>query len=356
MALPNYACFDLGKVKDEILKRNVRGVLRSRRYTITEMPATDSSLISVKSYKGRLHRFGSDIVHLGIIVILLGGIIGSATGFKEYKPIPVGETVKIESLDTDLKITANRFWMENYDTGEIKQYYSDITLTENGVEVLPHGIIYVNKPLIYRGIWFYQTSYGDAWDRVEDVTLSLFNRKGDKQIGKPFTLKWEETLEIPGLKDYSLKPVAFIADFAIDTTNKSWYPKSTKHNNPAIQVEIYKKEKLVSTNWIFLNFPNIFPIFGNDNNNNLVMTTYSATPFTALNVVRDRGVNIVWVGSLLMMVGLFLCFFVHHRRIWIISTKNGKDTIIHMAGSAHRDKVSFENEFKGIADAIRNNI
>ena len=354
-ALPTYTSLNLGAVKTDLLKRNIRGLLRSRNYRIAEMAGNNSSSILLKAYKGRLNRFGSDIVHLGIIVILLGGIIGSVTGFREYKPIPVGETVKIDSVDFDLEVRANRFWMDNYESGEVKQYYSDLTLLENGGEVLKNGILYVNKPLIYKGIWFYQTSYGEAWDRVDDVTLSLYDRKEEKAVGTPFKVKWQATADIPGLKGYSLKPVAFVADFAIDTANKNWYARSIKHDNPAIQVELYKKGEFISWEWIFLNFPNIFQIFGEGSNSNLILTTYTATPYTALNIVRDKGVNIVWAGSIFMMIGLFLSFFVHHRRISIISEKEGKDFIIHLAGSAHRDKVSFTNELKGIAEAIRNN-
>jgi cytochrome c biogenesis protein len=355
--IPNYACFDLVSAKEEkIVRRNIDGVLRSRNYKIQDMAESSPVGMAFKAYKGRLNRFGSDIVHLGLIIILLGGIIGSITGFKEYKPIPVGDTVKVDSLENDFQIRANRFWIEHYDTGEVKQYYSDVTLIKEGEEVVKHGIIYVNKPLVYKGIWLYQTSYGDAWDRVEDITLTLFDRKRDKETGSPFKIKWGELAAIPAAKGYEVKPVAFIADFAIDTINKTWYPKSTKHDNPAVQLEIYKNGKLVTDNWVFLNFPNIFPIFGEKDNKNIILKSYTPVPFTALNVVRDRGVTTVWLGSALMIIGLYLSFFVHYRRIWIIVDMKRKHPFIHMAGSTHRDKVSFDKEFKGIVEAIQNNI
>ncbi|MFH1994905.1 MAG: cytochrome c biogenesis protein ResB, partial [Nitrospinota bacterium] len=144
--LPQYNRLDLGNTSASALSRSVKSVLRSRAYRVSEMVSSDLSIISLKGHKGRLNRFGSDIVHFGIIVILLGGIIGSITGFKEYKPIPVGETVKIDSVDFDLHIRANKFWIENYESGEVKQYYSDLNIIDNGQEVLQNGLLYVNKP------------------------------------------------------------------------------------------------------------------------------------------------------------------------------------------------------------------
>ena len=43
--------------------------------------------------------------------------------------------------------------------------------------------------------------------------------------------------------------------------------------------------------------------------------------YTALGVVKDSGVHVMWVGSAIMILGLFLSFYVRPRRIWVYENK-----------------------------------
>ena len=49
--------------------------------------------ITLFSEKGRFSRLGVSITHLSILIILIGGIIGSLYGFKGYVNILEGETI-----------------------------------------------------------------------------------------------------------------------------------------------------------------------------------------------------------------------------------------------------------------------
>ena len=37
--------------------------------------------------------------------------------------------------------------------------------------------ITVNDPLVYKGIWFYQSSYGDTWDQIEAAFASILRTR-----------------------------------------------------------------------------------------------------------------------------------------------------------------------------------
>ena len=139
------------------------------------------SSITLYSEKGRFSRLGVYITHLSILIILIGGIMGSLFGFRGFVNILEGETVDHIALrikDEDVakpvgfSIRCDDFRVTFYDLQRpeklVKEYTSDLTILENGKEVLKKTIE-VNHPLHYKGLAFYQSSYGT----IPEVTLGI---------------------------------------------------------------------------------------------------------------------------------------------------------------------------------------
>ncbi|MER3425284.1 MAG: cytochrome c biogenesis protein ResB, partial [Nitrospiraceae bacterium] len=124
----------------------------------------DSQEVTLYATKGILGRVGAHMAHLSATVIVLGGLIGSFWGFQEFGVCLEGQTYHIPKGNFDLRI--DKFWIDYYDNGAVKSYNSTLTVLEKGAPVTTKTVT-VNDPLVYKGIWFYQSSYGDAWDRVE---------------------------------------------------------------------------------------------------------------------------------------------------------------------------------------------
>jgi len=104
-----------------------------------------------------LKRPGFCLIHLGILIVLTGGIIGNRFGFKEY--INIYEKGVINVPSTDFYIQLDNFEIEYYPNSVIKDYKSTLTIIERDKRVMTKTIE-VNHPLKYKGIWFYQESYG----------------------------------------------------------------------------------------------------------------------------------------------------------------------------------------------------
>jgi len=64
--------------------------------------------------------------------------------------------------------------------------------------------------------------------------------------------------------------------------------------------------------------------------------------YTSLEVTKDPGVPVVWIGFCLMLFGLCMTFFTSYRRIFVFQTDNG----IVVAGYALKNKEIFKDEFK----------
>lgn len=77
----------------------------------------------------------------------------------------------------------------------------------------------------------------------------------------------------------------------------------------------------------------------------LELDSYNHRQATGLQIARAPGANIVYFGSALLVVGIFLLFYVSHRRVWCWIRRDGERTMLLVAGANQRDPLSFERKF-----------
>nr|WP_017925600.1 cytochrome c biogenesis protein ResB [Thioalkalivibrio sp. HL-Eb18] len=68
---------------------------------------------------------------------------------------------------------------------------------------------------------------------------------------------------------------------------------------------------------------------------------------SGLQIARAPGQSTVYTGSVMLIIGIFLMFYVSYQRLWIIARRreDGRGTQVTMAGTSNRHKVEFENRF-----------
>lgn len=326
-------------VKERLLK-----ALRKKKYGVVELGGKGE--YSFYAWKGRIGRLGSDVTHISLLLILAGAIVGSYAGYKDFFAVNVGGTVSVPQADFKLRL--DKFWIDYYDSGQIRQYNSVLTVVEDGKDVMEKQI-WVNEPLYYKGIRFYQSSYGQSWNRVQEVQISV-KRKGSEELGPPVALKWGELTQIPGSR-YSVKLTGYTADFAYDEGTNQVFSKSAEASNPAIKVEVFEGGKEVSTPWLFVRYPGIFPAIPNSDID-LVFTGYIPVMYSGISVNKDPGTNIVWLGTGVMGLGFILAFFIYHRRLWIHVRETGKSTEVRIGGTINKNNLVFERELKDITESL----
>jgi cytochrome c biogenesis protein len=63
--------------------------------------------------------------------------------------------------------------------------------------------------------------------------------------------------------------------------------------------------------------------------------------YTGIQIGYDPGVSFIWLGCLIMIIGMFLSFYLSFKRVWVrLSTDS-----VEIGGRSHRGKASFEKEF-----------
>jgi cytochrome c biogenesis protein len=145
--------------------------------------------------------------------------------------------------------------------------------------------------------------------------------------------------------------VDFVADFGFDTKDRRVYSKTVEHENPAIKLAITEYERPLPPPWIFYNYPDLFEIQGSKYK--FELTGYLTKKFTGLQIAKDPGVIIVWIGSTLLVVGVMLSAMVYHRRIWAKVVPAAHGATVYLGGTAYKGQIDFDREFQKLTERLK---
>ncbi len=71
-----------------------------------------------------------------------------------------------------------------------------------------------------------------------------------------------------------------------------------------------------------------------------MLEDYDQVYYTGLQLAKDPGMNIVWIGSAILVIGLCIMFYLPHRKLWLVIRPNGK---VELAGMTNRNEMAFRN-------------
>lgn len=301
------------KIAKKILDSNLNQLLvtiKQNQYSIFQQKNI------IYCYKGLIGRIAPLIVHFSMILILLGSLLGSITGFKAQEIIPKTEIFHIQNIVTNGQLTlvprictrVNDFWITYYPKKTINQFYSNISMLDNTGNEIWQETIFVNSPARYNNITYYQTDWNLISLRIKDESslitqyplVSIFSDR-DK-----IWLSWIPTT--PDLKD----------GFTLLVNNLQGYGS------------IYNK-------------------FGNFIGNLELNETFQSKTFitlldlissTGLQIKSDPGIPVIYSGFAFLMLSTLISYLTYSQ-VWLL--KEGK--VIYMGGNTTRAIFDFELEF-----------
>lgn len=120
--------------------------------------------------KGKARRHGPDILHLGLILLLVGAVLGqvakqSHPAWQGFARLGRGDAVQ---LPDGRILSLNLLRSEKYPDGRPKEWTSTVEVSKAGAVLIPSYDIRVNHPLRMWPLSIFQVSYGS--ERVLELT------------------------------------------------------------------------------------------------------------------------------------------------------------------------------------------
>ncbi len=319
--------------------------------------------------KGRLSRLGVYVVHVSVLFLLVGGLIGSFFGFEGYVNIAEGEatdTIRLRSSGAaqqlDFQIQCEDFSLQFYKNGAPKEYRSTLAIIDNGRATVKKDII-VNDPLRYRGINIFQSSYGKLPSAASKKPEPAVHDHSDgydlkflsKSSGMSYTLKAKigEPVDIPeGLGKFIIMEKMETADFRGMNIGGALKGIHTPVDGAPQEILLPLK---------FLNFDKmrggdfVVSITHEDHDSgNKPAVGNEQRYYTGLQVTKDPGVWVVYAGFMLMIAGCFITFFMSHQQVFVEVIQLKKNSRITVSGLSNRNRLSMDNKVEKIAKHLNN--
>ena len=70
--------------------------------------------------------------------------------------------------------------------------------------------------------------------------------------------------------------------------------------------------------------------------------------YTGLQVRKDHGVWIVYLGCIVMSIGLFIAFFMSHKKLWVRISEEKNSTKVIIGATTNKNRAAFERKINKI--------
>ncbi|HZK23897.1 MAG TPA: cytochrome c biogenesis protein ResB [Oscillospiraceae bacterium] len=284
--------------------------------------------------RGKIGYFGSLVTHLSLLVILLGAMYGSLTGFEARNGGLAGDHFHVEQGDFRVDIKDVKMEQEADPTVR-PRVFSELVITRDD-QPLSEGTVAINQPLRFNGNTIYHTTFR----YVSDVVAT------DLATGKEQQLKlWDiDQLQLDEEGKVILHVMQFFPNFSMHGGGVP-YSKNYLPENPVLAGLLIENNKAVRNVFLILNEPEV--IKTSTGEIELLMTGFeNAAVFT---ITRNLGRPILFTGAVLLILGLYLSFFTFPRRFWAVFAQESNSLII---GGRSRNRLLLEQELEQINQEI----
>jgi len=346
-------------------------------------------------------RLGVYVVHISILIIMIGAVAGVLFGFKGHVSLVEGEStavaykrggyastqeqqevantllqsggnvsVAVEQLARKYQRTPESILRRIRDIGidplgfvlkcdssgvdfypqsfSPKEYWSDLSVLDSRGNPVVRKRIEVNDPLKRNGFTFYQSNHGVQGRALrQDTTGTTFFGPYEPMDHPDFifevvprggvspmnvSAKFEQPFEIPGSK----------ATAVVKSYVPTWGGSQQQQysmSNLVVELEVSDPEQGVYSYMV----PQRSKQSPMRDGTRMTVKDIWGVEYTGLSVRRDPGVGLVYLGCMIMAIGLYMTFFMSHRRLWMQASSAGERTTLKIAGTAHKHREAFEH-------------
>lgn len=348
-----------------------------------------------RGWVGGISRLGAQVVHLGVILIAVGGFVSGKLAFRHGQLLARGEELAVpvdlggESARADWRVPPGeasrparfrmrlrRFEFRTDSRGKPEYYGSHVTLLDS--EPPADLVIEVNRPLVYRGLYAYQQSYQPDYRGITAVSLVVATvRRAEgappegHDEGTPLDVISQVSLavppdtpvKVPGT-NLTLRVVRYFPHWQIplEQTPDGRVVAGEARNvsddpvNPAVQLHLEAPGLPPRQRWAPLPFrageprPGAMIDYGDYR---VVPVDFTPDYATYLTFKTHPVLMPVWIGCGVMMLGIVLCFYCNHERVWaLVRPREGGGAEVCLAGDSFKWRERFRERFDRIVASL----
>ncbi len=288
---------------------------------------------------GKYGYFGSVVTHVSLLIILLGAMYGGVTGFETRDGGYAGQRFNVS--EGNFQAVINNVTLEYLPEGpQVRpRAISDVTITRDG-SVLKEGKISINEPLRFGGVSLYHTTF--LW-----VSHLIVAHPETGEIYADAKLFERDRIYVQMHDvDLIISSLAFFPDFTMTGMGQPT-TRSYATTRPVLAYQVsYPGGRDEPWGLLELNQPLVVeteygPV-------ELFMSGFENA--AVFNITRNMGRPYLFAGSLLMVIGLFMSFFLFPRRFWAVFDSKSSS---YLVGGRSRNKLALESVIDRIEEEIR---
>ena len=312
--------------RPETVAHDLAAILRSRRYRVlTEARGSEFHIYADKHRWGKLGTFP---FHLALILLLVGGMVGSQFGFRETIFTVAEGSTRAVGRGTNLRLTLDRFVDTYTQIGTPTEYRSDVILYDGDQEVRRASLT-VNNPLTYKGVTFYQASFGQA------AQIRVTDAGGNVVFAEAVPFEFVS-------RTNGDAPAAMVELPAQRLRLELFFPNLTLDAKPEIGTvklqpgELYAQARDARTN-AKVGEGAVIAQSDAARLGGLDVQFVRERRFTLLQVAYNPGIPILFTAAALLVIGLAITFYFPHRRLRALVSVAHGETQVLLAPLAKRD-------------------
>lgn len=298
---------------------SVTNVLLRHKYRVQTKEHPNQTLLAADKYD--FSRFGTLVVHLSLILLVIGFLLGSFMGFQDDSFMLTEGTMREVGHNTGLALGLIDFEADYWPDGTPEEYRSDVVVYENGQQVEVATIL-VNHPLSYNGVRFYQSFFGPAavmqvntteGTELASTTIALVGMMNTDEYQRPIG-----KLELPGtgLTAYLVAPAVNAYDPIL--------------LDEQLGIEIYDDDTSALVEW------NILDVGITQSIQDLDFTYVNQLSFSGFSVKYDPSSWLVWTAFGLLFLGISIVLFLPYRNIQVMFKKEDEGSSLHFLASGRK--------------------
>lgn len=287
--------------------------------------------------KNRFSRWGPYVNHVGLLIILLGGMLRAVPGMyvDEMVLIREDETVAIPGTNNEYYIKNNEFILEMYNAEEDekfkdaldrmggmspKNYQTNATVykvkgekvigEKPDLEKIKDFEIKVNQPLKFDGYALYQTNYQQE---MKAMIFEFTNKETNEGLGRVTIDLYNPKKEYDLGNGNKVILTNYYPDF--EWKNNELTTKSKFPNNPGFVFEMFTPETPEGELSFVAIRQTIEPL--GETKYKMKFAGMEPSYSTVLTVKRDYTLGLMILGATIFMIGVVQGMYWNHRRIWM---------------------------------------